>query len=410
MVVIRTLGKQDEGAFDNYQQALLADHNPFLYVPAQTDFKAYLAKLAQYELKPSHPDDSTATTYYYFTETGEIAGRISCRWQLEKGNLRKVDGHIGYETAPKYRKRGIATALLRFALEKYRQRGILDVLITAVEGNEASRKTIEKAGGQLDAIINFEENGKIERLAHYWIHLDQAEKTVKSYGVNANPNMRRPVVKPELVEMMRTEQKQLTGFLAEIAQFAHDENVPIIPHETVVYFQFLLQALQPQKILEVGTAIGFSALMMAQASPSATLTTIERNPEMVALAQENFDKFDQDHQIQLIQGEAVDVLANLTETYDFAFMDSAKSKYIVFLPEILNRLSVGGIVVIDDVFQGGDVAKPLEEIKRNQRSIYRGLRKLFEATLKNPSLTATLLPLGDGLLMIRKNNEQVDLG
>ncbi|MDR1606049.1 MAG: O-methyltransferase [Streptococcaceae bacterium] len=222
--------------------------------------------------------------------------------------------------------------------------------------------------------------------------------------------MRRPVVKPELVEMMRTEQKQLTGFLAEIAQFAHDENVPIIPHETVVYFQFLLQALQPQKILEVGTAIGFSALMMAQASPSATLTTIERNPEMVALAQENFDKFDQDHQIQLIQGEAVDVLANLTETYDFAFMDSAKSKYIVFLPEILNRLSVGGIVVIDDVFQGGDVAKPLEEIKRNQRSIYRGLRKLFEATLKNPSLTATLLPLGDGLLMIRKNNEQVDLG
>ena len=232
---------------------------------------------------------------------------------------------------------------------------------------------------------------------------------VKSYNEYSNHNMRRPIVKPEIVGLMRGEQKALTGFLAEVETFAHAENIPVIPHETVAYFQFLLQALQPKKLLEVGTAIGFSALLMAQASPDAKITTIERNPEMAALARENLAKYDTAQQIEVIEGDAIDVLSALPDGYDFAFMDSAKSKYIVFLPEILKRLSVGGVVVIDDVFQGGDVAKPIEEVKRNQRGIYRGLHKLFDATLTHPDLTATLVPLGDGLLMIRKKANQIDL-
>src|SRR5574337_1734802 len=96
--------------------------------------------------------------------------------------------------------------------------------------------------------------------------------SVKSYNQYSNHNMRRPVVKQEIVDFMRHEQKQLTVFLGEMEQFAHDENVPIIPHETVVYFQFLLSALQPKSILEVGTAIGFSALLIAQSAPKATVT------------------------------------------------------------------------------------------------------------------------------------------
>lgn len=166
---------------------------------------------------------------------------------------------------------------------------------------------------------------------------------VKSYNEYSNHNMRRPIVKPEIVGLMRGEQKALTGFLAEVETFAHAENIPVIPHETVVYFQFLLQALQPKKILEVGTAIGFSALLMAQASPDAKITTIERNPEMAALARENLAKYDTAQQIEVIEGDAIDVLSALPDGYDFAFMDSAKSKYIVFLPEILKRLSVGAL-------------------------------------------------------------------
>lgn len=222
--------------------------------------------------------------------------------------------------------------------------------------------------------------------------------------------MRRPVVKEEVVRYMRTHQKQNDGFLAELEAFAKKENIPVIPHETVAYFRFLMQTLQPKKILEIGTAIGFSALLMADNAPQAQITTIDRNEEMIGFAKDNFAKYDSRHQITLVEGDAVDMLQTLDETYDFVFMDSAKSKYIVFLPEILEKLEVGGVVVMDDIFQGGDIARPIEEVRRGQRTIYRGLQRLFDATLDNPGLTATLVPLGDGLLMLRKNAEHIDLG
>ncbi|HET1631696.1 TPA: O-methyltransferase [Streptococcus pneumoniae] len=221
---------------------------------------------------------------------------------------------------------------------------------------------------------------------------------VESYSKNANHNMRRPVVKEEIVDLMRQRQKQVTGFLKELEDFARKENIPIIPHETVAYFRFLMETMQPKNILEIGTAIGFSALLMAEHAPNAKITTIDRNPEMIGFAKENFAQFDSRKQITLLEGDAVDVLSTLTESYDFVFMDSAKSKYIVFLPEILKHLEVGG-----------DVAKDIMEVRRGQRTIYRGLQKLFDATLDNPELTATLVPLGDGILMLRKNVADVQL-
>lgn len=232
---------------------------------------------------------------------------------------------------------------------------------------------------------------------------------VESYSKNANHNMRRPVVKEEIVEFLRQRQKQVTGSLKELENFARKENIPIIPHETVAYFRFLMETIQPKNILEIGTAIGFSALLMAQHAPNAKIKTIDRNPEMISFAKENFAKFDSRKQITLLEGDAVDILSTLTGTYDFVFMDSAKSKYIVFLPEILKHLEVGGVVVLDDVFQGGDIAKDIMEVRRGQRTIYRGLQRLFEATLNNPGLTASLIPLGDGILMLRKNQAEVEL-
>lgn len=221
--------------------------------------------------------------------------------------------------------------------------------------------------------------------------------------------MRRPVVKEEIVEFLRQRQKQVTGSLKELENFARKENIPIIPHETVAYFRFLMETIQPKNILEIGTAIGFSALLMAQHAPNAKIKTIDRNPEMISFAKENFAKFDSRKQITILEGDAVDILSTLTGTYDFVFMDSAKSKYIVFLPEILKHLEVGGVVVLDDVFQGGDIAKDIMEVRRGQRTIYRGLQRLFEATLDNPGLTASLIPLGDGILMLRKNQAEVEL-
>jgi len=221
--------------------------------------------------------------------------------------------------------------------------------------------------------------------------------------------MRRPVVKEEIVDFLRQRQKQVTGSLKELENFAREENIPIIPHETVAYFRFLMETLQPKNILEIGTAIGFSALLMAKHAPNAKITTIDRNPEMISFAKENFTKFDSRKQITLLEGDAVDILSTLTGNYDFVFMDSAKSKYIVFLPEILKHLEVGGVVVLDDIFQGGDIAKDIMEVRRGQRTIYRGLQRLFDATLNNPGLTASLVPLGDGILMLRKNQAEIEL-
>lgn len=232
---------------------------------------------------------------------------------------------------------------------------------------------------------------------------------VESYSKNANHNMRRPVVKEEIVSFMRERQAPVTDALKELEEFARRENIPIIPHETVAFFRLFLQTMQPKSILEIGTAIGFSALLMAEQVPDARITTIDRNEEMIGFAKENFARFDQRNQITLLEGDAVDLLEHIEQRFDLIFMDSAKSKYIVFLPEVLKRLEVGGVVILDDIFQGGDVARDIMEVRRGQRTIYRGLQRLFDATLDHPGLTASLIPLGDGILMIRKNQEEIFL-
>ncbi|WP_195550163.1 O-methyltransferase [Streptococcus australis] len=232
---------------------------------------------------------------------------------------------------------------------------------------------------------------------------------VESYSKNANHNMRRPVVKEEIVSFMRERQAPVTDALKELEEFARRENIPIIPHETVAFFRLFLQTMQPKSILEIGTAIGFSALLMAEQVPDARITTIDRNEEMIGFAKENFTRFDQRDQITLLEGDAVDLLEHIEQRFDLIFMDSAKSKYIVFLPEVLKRLEVGGVVILDDIFQGGDVARDIMEVRRGQRTIYRGLQRLFDATLDHPGLTASLIPLGDGILMIRKNEEEISL-
>lgn len=165
---IRKLDVNDEAAYRDYQTALENDDNPFITTREIGDFKTFVENSRAQETQATNPDYSTMTTYYAFVN-GKIAARISCRWQLEKGNLATIGGHIGYQTLPEFRRQGIMTRLLSFALEQYAKRGINPVLITAREDNIASRRTIEKAGGILENIIDLEDG---HRLARYWITLD----------------------------------------------------------------------------------------------------------------------------------------------------------------------------------------------------------------------------------------------
>nr|WP_245249421.1 O-methyltransferase [Vagococcus allomyrinae] len=229
-------------------------------------------------------------------------------------------------------------------------------------------------------------------------------------NVVRNRMMKMPVVKEEIVEFMRRKQKQLSGPLGDLQKQATEANVPIIPHETVVFLQFLLGQLKPQYILEIGTAIGFSASLMTEYLEEAGhVTTIDRFDVMIEKAKKNFDSLGVSDKVTLLEGQAADILPNLTGPYDFIFMDSAKSKYIEFLPECLRLLKVGGVLMIDDVLQGGTILEPLEDIDRSQRAIHRKLNELFDVVLTHADLTTSLVPLGDGVLLITKDKELIDL-
>ncbi|MEY8461845.1 GNAT family N-acetyltransferase [Streptococcus merionis] len=169
MLEIRTIKLRDEKAYRDFQALLAEEGNPFIQVKQLEagQFAAFVERSKRQETETDNPDWSTSTNYYAFKD-GQIAGRVGCRWELDKGDLAMVGGHIGYVTSPAFRRQGIMTELLAFALERYRERGILEVLITANKDNLASRKTIEKAGGQLENIITLEND---QELARYWIQL-----------------------------------------------------------------------------------------------------------------------------------------------------------------------------------------------------------------------------------------------
>ncbi len=219
-----------------------------------------------------------------------------------------------------------------------------------------------------------------------------------------NEMMHRPIVNQDVLDYMRTEQKQLTGKLGELEAYAHEQGVPVIPHETVVFLQFLLKQVKAKNVLEIGTAIGFSASLMAETlGEDAHITTIDRFPVMIEKAKATFEKMGLTDRVTLLEGEAADLLQSLEGPYDFIFMDSAKSKYITFLPECLRLLKPGGILMVDDIFQAGTLFHPIEETPRKNRAIYRNLNKFLEEVTKSPDLTSSLLPLGDGVALITKD-------
>ena len=218
--------------------------------------------------------------------------------------------------------------------------------------------------------------------------------------------MRRPVVKEELVDFMRQELKPFSGKLAELEAYAHERGIPIIPHETAVFLNMIVGLLQPQNILEVGTAIGFSGSLMAQhLNENGHLTTIDRFDIMIERAKANFDRMGLADKVTLLEGDAADILPTLDQTFDFIFMDSAKAKYYEFLPYCMRQLKVGGVLMIDDVFQGGTILEDEKDIPKRVRKIHRRLNQLMETVLDHPALETSLIPLGDGLLMIKKQAE-----
>lgn len=201
-------------------------------------------------------------------------------------------------------------------------------------------------------------------------------------------------------------QPALPEWLADIESRAVNDDVPIIRKETAALLTFLVKTRKPERILEVGSATGYSALLMWNASDATVhIDTIEKYEKRIPIAEENFKKNAGD-MIKLYAGDAAEVLPSLTQEYDMIFMDAAKGQYLSFLPEVLRLLKSGGILITDNVLQEGDVMESRYAVCRRDRTIHSRMRDYIYTLMHHPALESTILSGGDGMtLSIKKASD-----
>ena len=189
------------------------------------------------------------------------------------------------------------------------------------------------------------------------------------------------------------------GFLAELEKRAKQDRIPIIRPQVQNLLKTIITGLKPGKILEVGTAVGFSAILMAQSSPSdCRITTIENYEKRIPLARENFKASGYSDRITFIEGDAAKVLKDIKDiTYDLVFMDAAKGQYLNFFEDVMRVLRPGGILVSDNVLQDGDIIQSRFAVRRRDRTIHSRMREYLYVLTHDERLSTTILPMGDGI-------------
>lgn len=208
------------------------------------------------------------------------------------------------------------------------------------------------------------------------------------------------IVEDRLRVFINSLDRENPEYLNEIEKYAKATDVPIIRKEMQSLLRTLLALCRPQRILEVGTAIGFSALLMSEYAPQEChITTIEKYEKRIPLAKENFKKAGKEDAITLLEGDAVDILKNLKEPFDFIFMDAAKGQYLHFLPDILRLLKPGGLLVSDNVLQDGDIIESRFAVTRRNRTIHSRMRDYLYELKHHPQLETSILPVGDGVTL-----------
>ena len=197
-----------------------------------------------------------------------------------------------------------------------------------------------------------------------------------------------------------------TPFLDEIEKNALAGQVPVIRKSMQSLLKFLLVLTKPKNILEVGTAVGFSALLMDEYSPAGChITTMEKYQKRIPAARENFKRAGAEERITLLEGDAAEILKGLEGYYDFIFMDAAKGQYINFLPDVLRLLMPGGILVSDNVLQDGDIIESRFAVTRRNRTIHTRMREYLYELKHDARLETVVLPVGDGVTVSTKKGK-----
>ncbi|MDY2818857.1 MAG: O-methyltransferase [Hominisplanchenecus sp.] len=188
-----------------------------------------------------------------------------------------------------------------------------------------------------------------------------------------------------------------TPFLDELEEQALADYVPVIRREMQSFLKVMLKLKQPLRILEVGTAVGFSTLLFCEYAPEGVrITTIEKYEKRIPIARDNFKRAGRENQIRFLEGDAAEILGTLDERFDFIFMDAAKGQYIHFLPDVMRLLEVGGILISDNVLQDGDIIESHYAVERRNRTIYKRMREYLYQLKHDERLMTSILPIGDG--------------
>lgn len=206
------------------------------------------------------------------------------------------------------------------------------------------------------------------------------------------------IVDERMVTFIHSLETRENELLETIEKEALDAYVPIIRKETQSFLKVFLRIQKPMRILEVGTAVGFSALLMSEYAPKGCqITTIEKYEKRIPIAKENFKRAGKEDMIHLIEGDALEVMKGLEESYDFIFMDAAKGQYIHYMPEAIRLLVKDGVLISDNVLQDGDIMESRFAVERRNRTIHSRMREYLYALKHDERLLTSILPLGDGL-------------
>lgn len=207
------------------------------------------------------------------------------------------------------------------------------------------------------------------------------------------------IVPPYITEYLRAKTTHEDKFLHELESDAEKERVPIVEPETARFLSVMTEIKRPERVLEVGTAIGYSAILIArQMSDGGKITTIEYNGDMVKIARENIEKAGFSDAVTVVEADAKEYLSYIEEdeAFDMIFLDGPKAHYIYMLDECVRLLKKGGVLISDNVLYKGMIADD-NHVVRRKITIVKRLRKYIDALMAHPELKTSLLPLGDGV-------------
>ena len=196
-----------------------------------------------------------------------------------------------------------------------------------------------------------------------------------------------------ITRYIRRTMKKSEGLLAEIEQYAKENDVPIAQPETIRLIENIIRFSKAERVLEIGAAIGYSSIIMANAG--AEITTIERDENVFEALFSNIEKAGHKDKIHVHCGDALEILEKLDGEYDFIFVDAAKGQYLEFLPHCMRMLKVGGVMFSDNILYKGMVATD-ELYKRRKITIIRRLRKYLDVICDMDELNTVIVPVGDG--------------